>query len=332
MTVCLSTLVTLYFMEHYDSARSYRQGYLRRSSHEQNTGPSKQEAIAFSYNYTTTNDTANDLRLLHGLLKPTKKNTLYKTENGGRGNQMPFPDERFGTVVNGGGGVTGADGTNNLGPNLNWNNVEFVLLYISKLQQYINEVQKTSKGKLQSLINGSANSGPAPPPPQPPSDSVDGDANGNGEDCAIDCDSVETAAADETNLAASGAEGDSMPKFLNNILLNVSNQSSTESPPSPLAENNPVSDSRFIYSSSGDNYFPPRFQLKSKKKNPTSDKSAIDFEAATAPEGPSQETVAQLGDLAIVVGPKNEDLKDARQKRPSPPQEPDIENLINSNK
>lgn len=166
MTVCLSTLATLFFVEHYDAVRSryYESlGYLRRqdlmaaeqaaataSAAQQVIGSKQQQAMAYSHNYSTLND---PLGGGGGLGKSSKKGMTNKSEAGGGGgvnggqNSMQFPSlaeqqqQRSGTGL-----MTGNNFNNNLGvdpaAHLNWSNLEFSFLYIYKLQQYYNELQR----------------------------------------------------------------------------------------------------------------------------------------------------------------------------------------------
>lgn len=260
MTVCLSTLATLFFVEHYDAVRNRyyesmgyrsRQEALEHAAQAQSLAApvlgSKQQSIA----YSSMND--------HGAVtKPGKKSTTNKSDGGGGPgvpNQMPsfpsFPENRSGTNANAGNNMAGEPPSLQ---QLNWNNIEFSFLYIYKLQQYYNELQKKVAGKSgggaqglnpfekEGIVNGQL-------PQEKQGSNGDillSDSPSNTEE---DCDSGEVVGtgagtADETNVGPEGGGGGGGvnnnhtngdlkldEEFLNRFLANVlnsQNQSSAE--------------------------------------------------------------------------------------------------------
>lgn len=254
MTVCLSTLATLFFVEHYDAVRTRyydSMDYHRRqdmvaaeqaaaaaaSAAAQIIG-SKQHSIAYSHNYSTMNDHVGGQTGKSG-----KKSTTYKSDGGGGGgagagqNQMAFPsftDNRSGTSGMAGGATGNGIGVDP-GQQLNWSNIEFSFLYIYKLQQYYNELQKKNKGKgLKQLeVAGQVDNSQRGLAPVSSAD-VMADSPSNTEE---DCDSAEVVA---TAAAGDPAEDNNNPagdlkldeEFMNQFLasiLNVRNQSAADS-------------------------------------------------------------------------------------------------------
>lgn len=244
MTVCLSTLATLFFMEHYDAVRHryYDSIAFRRLDAEQAAAAvlGKHQSIAYSHNYST----ANDHVLMQGSGKPTKKGVTYKTELSGAGGSIPMsfpPPPPFPANHR----PDGNGQNHNLSPDaataaqqVNWNNLEYSFLYIYKLHQYYNELQKKVKGKLP--IFGGAG---GPPTASGGGERLGGGAAATGGDMMADspsedCDSAEP--ADETNLERilsnnnnnNNSNGDLkldeefMNRFLANILT-IRNQTTT---------------------------------------------------------------------------------------------------------
>lgn len=243
MTVCLSTLATLFFMEHYDAVRHryYDSIAFRRLDDAEQaaaTVGSKHQSIAYSHNYST----ANDHVLVNGSGKPTKKGATYKTElSGGASIPLsfpsppPFPEHHR------------SDGNNqnhNLSPDaaaqqLNWNNIEYSFLYIYKLHQYYNELQKKVKGKLPIFGGGGGGqqgSATASGGREGLGAAASGDmmADSPSSPTEEDCDSAEP--ADETNLEGISSNNSNngdlkldeefMNRFLANI-LSIRNQTTT---------------------------------------------------------------------------------------------------------
>lgn len=354
MTVCLSTLATLFFVEHYDAVRSryYESlGYLRR---QDNTAAdqaataahvlgSKQQSLAYSHNYSTMNDH------VPGYGKSGKKST-YKAEVGagaqqmGSGsaaagqNQMTFPvftDSRSGTGV-----ATGAGSNLAVDPGahlqqLNWSNIEFSFLYIYKLQQYYNELQKKNgnslKGKVPPFGEGEVGRPVAVGAQKTAGQGSDimADSPSNTEE---DCDSGEVTggeAAEDNSPTGGGAadlklDEEFMNRFLANI-LNVRNQSSGESLNAALGGAfipELVSWLGVVICHSRVNYWS---YLQRKPKDIPSDNSAIDAAEDNAGAHIPDTTTTVAG-----VGTKKKDLQQQKRLNESGQQQ-DLENLINSN-